>query len=246
MKHSLIAMCMLVALSSASQAQTPFLSISDGSFGPRNTNLTIQVLMVSGNWQSVYLTAQGLTSAQVADSPYSWMQGSGNHWYCADLNSIQSGSAWEFFDTASLTAPFGEPVGGNYGTMEGLRRAAWLVDTYHSEANDAAKRASLQLAVWEAVYDNFDGGGNERDAFDHTTGAFQARAAGNASHLDDQTGLAGEWFAASHGKSGRGVYAVDGQNMLGRTEIPEPSTLVLLGLGLTVAGFGIVRKRRQA
>ncbi len=47
-------------------------------------------------------------------------------------------------------------------------------------------------------------------------------------------------------RSGRGVYAVDGQNMLSRHEIPEPSTLILLGLGLTAVGEGVIHRRRKA
>jgi len=242
MKRLLIVPAMLVVFAAVAQSQTPFLSITDGVFSSRHTSVTIKVHQYgpTPGWTNVYLSSQGLVSPTVASHPtYSWMEGTGNQWYCVDLNSFQGGSVWDFYDTAMLTAPFGSSA-GNYGTIDGLRRAAWLVNAYHDEANTATLRAALQLAVWEAVY---DGGDPTATTLDITSGGFRTDGFNNTT----VTNKAADWYAASFGKSGRGIYGVDGQNVLGRVDpIPEPSTLILLGLGLTVAGFGVVRRRRKA
>jgi len=253
MKRLLIVIAMLVAFASVAQAQlgSPFLSITDGNYWTRHTGVTVDIYRYTSPttqaWSNVYLSSQRLQSPQVNASAYSWMaDGPGayqNQWYCVDLNSFQAGNIWNFYDTHQMTAPTGDPE-GNYGTIGGLRRAAWLVDTYHDAANTSDLRAALQLAVWEAVYDGSD---PTATVLNLDAGAFRAQNIGG-SGVDANAILAKaqSYYGASAGKSGRGVYAVDGQNMLGRTEIPEPGTLILLGLGLTVAGFGIVRRRRQA
>ncbi len=244
MKRLLIVPAMLLAFAAVAQSQTPFLDITDGAFSSRHTNITIKVHQFgpTPGWTNVHLSSQGLVSGQVNASAYSWMaDGPGayqNQWYCVDLNSFQGGSVWDFYHTATLTEPFGSPA-GNYGTIEGLRRAAWLVNTYHDEANTATLRAALQLAVWEAVY---DGGDPTATTLDITAGDFRTEGFNNST----VTNKAASWYAESFGKSGHGIYGVDGQNVLGRSEIPEPGTLILLGLGLTVAGVGVIRRRRKA
>ncbi len=249
MKRTLIVMAMLVAFASVAQATngSPFLSISDGSFASNSHLATATVWMHSnnsegGSWRpNIILSSQRLASNQAVDAGYGWLVGQGNHWYCADLNSTQAGTDWGFYDTHQMTQPTGTPT-GNYGTMAGLRRAAWLIDTYHDDAmGTPITRAALQIAVWEAVY---DGGDPSTTELILNEGDFQAHSISASS--DDIIAQASTWYAASAGRSGRGVYAVDGQNLLSRTEIPEPSTLILLGLGLTAAGVGVIRRRRKA
>ncbi len=246
MKQLTIFLALLCAASAlAEAAPIPFLNITDGAFSSRHNNVTIQVWNhngTGGQWSNVYLSSQRLLSPTVTSSPYSWMADSGeyqNQWYCVDLNSFQGGSVWDFYDTADMSDTFGSPA-GNYGTIEGLRRAAWLVDTYHDQADNADLRAALQLAVWESVY---DGGDPTTTVLDISDGDFKARNFGRT----DIVNQASLWFAESAGRSGRGIYGVDGQNVLGRVDpIPEPGTLILLGLGLTVAGVGVIRRRRTA
>lgn len=114
------------------------------------------------------------------------------------------------------------------GTTPGAGgRAAWLVNTYAFEAStDRYKAAGLQIAVWNTMY---------------AAGAFSISAAPDAmrwaadylGHLGSNTAT-GIYFNAALGA---------GQDQIGT---PEPASILLLAIGLSMAlGFGY-RVKRQA
>ncbi len=242
MKHLVIVLTLLVAFGAVAEATpTPFLSIDDGTSTRIDTNPTAWIRLYGGHdtWVQTSLNPFTMTSQQIPSS-YSWLLE--NHWYCVDLNeaNVPEPIAWDFYDTATLDEPFGKPSGQGYiyGSIAGLRRAAWLLDTYHGDVSSSpTRRAALQLAIWEAVYDN-------DLVLDLGDGLFMASASEGGSPLTGAVvDFAVEYYEASYGRSGRGVYAVDGQNLLGRTEIPEPGTLILLGIVILAGGIGAVRRR---
>jgi hypothetical protein len=112
-------------------------------------------------------------------------------------------------------------------------RAAWLYNSFAPAAATNLSAASLQLAIWDVVYDNGDGlsTGNFR-----YTGGLDALAGSQAS----------SFITASAGKSSTADYLKPtgcyGQGML--HAVPEPGTLSLLGLSLlSIAGLKIRRRR---
>jgi len=240
MKRLLIVLALVVAVTSVAQAHPPlgWFHQSSATYGTVGTSFhTTKIWQYDGSdwgWSSsnVDINAQSLTLTHEHDYI------PGGHWYCVDLNAYQRHGDFWFYDTAGSAVPDGYPA-GEYGTIEGVRRAAWLIEKYHDDGLESSQhRAALQLAVWEAVYDN-------QATLDLNTGDFRAQTL-SSTDWTNTVNIATEWYADSSGESGRGVYAIDGQNLLGRTEIPEPGTLILLGLGLTAAGVGVIRRRRKA
>jgi hypothetical protein len=105
-------------------------------------------------------------------------------------------------------------------------RAAWLVNTYASEAStDNDKAAGLQIAVWNTMY---------------AAGAFSISAPVNAMN----------WAATYLGTLGTntatGIY-FDAATGTGQDQIPtpEPASILLLAIGMSMAlGFGYLMKRQ--
>jgi hypothetical protein len=112
-------------------------------------------------------------------------------------------------------------------------RAAWLYNSFAPAAATNLSAASLQLAIWDVVYDNGDG--LSTGSFRYT-GGLDALASSQAS----------SFIAASAGKSSAAGYLKPtgsyGQAML--HTVPEPGTLGLLGLSLvSLAGLKMRRRR---
>jgi hypothetical protein len=117
----------------------------------------------------------------------------------------------------------------------GLALAAKILASGFNSATTADQQAGLQLAMWDALYDN-------GSSFNSTTGNMKVVSGVNAATLS---------FAASYysaGVSSNPTTAVElfsstgsgGQNQL--HVVPEPATLAILGLG----AFGLIRRRKSA
>jgi hypothetical protein len=116
-------------------------------------------------------------------------------------------------------------------------RVAWLYRTYVSQATTQTKAAALQLAIWEVLVD--DGDGFASGNFRYTGG------------LPSLTGTeAQNMIAASVGKNSSSAMVLRSTGQYGQamiaTPVPEPTSLILLGLGLGFSIAGILSVRRRS
>jgi hypothetical protein len=138
---------------------------------------------------------------------------------CGDLGNTISGGqqwAWNGQSTASMPAPY--------------QKAGQIVSTFFGTALTNNEGAALQLAVWEAIYDN---------GFDLSSGNFQYND-NNAT----VSALALTFY--NGGLSGSALYLAPqpsnaGQGQLTVNPVPEPGTMAALGLG----ALAFIRRRRK-
>jgi len=113
--------------------------------------------------------------------------------------------------------------------------AAWLVYTYdpffgknkfNEKVGDVV--AALQLAVWSTVVDDFGIGKKNSDAINSIYSDMREEL--SRAEFD---GLQGMFYAAINST---------GQNQLVAAPVPEPATMLLMGIGLL--GLGVVGRKR--
>jgi hypothetical protein len=154
--------------------------------------------------------------------------------YCVDVSRNLS-DPQEISNIRSTTG-FNSSVNGfASGAAEGGAKAAWLFDTYAagirastgSTANVQA--AALQVAIWEAIYDNNNNlaGGN---FILNTTGAVRTQA--NA-YLTSLYGAQNGGYFTSVGTILEVVSPNSGQDQI-VARVSEPSTLLMMGVAFLV------------
>jgi hypothetical protein len=145
--------------------------------------------------------------------------------YCVDLDHMIS-LPTEYHVTESNTS-----------TINNGARIAWLYKNYSPVATSSGVAAALQLAIWEVLVDNGDGlnSGNFR-----YSGGLSSFAGSQAQTM----------LAASLDKSESSARVLRATGPYGQTMIappvPEPTSLVLLALGVGFSVAGLVTRRRSA
>lgn len=142
--------------------------------------------------------------------------------YCVDLGNY-------FYWNKRYTADVGQP-------SNLYREAAWLVRQYDPLTGNAYLGASLddvqtkniamtlQLAIWKTLY---------KDDFSPVAGGDVALFREMRASLDQ---------IGTFDPSGFFVAEIDGQDQLVAAPVPEPATMLLMGIGLL--GLGVVGRKR--
>ena len=195
-------------LGAASLANAQSLQFMGMQLGNPNTG----IVSLDGNSENVYMGA--LTFSNGTDSIVT---------YCADLSSPLNNNSNPY--SVDL-------VDQSNGT--GLALAAKILATNYTTATNADQQQGLQLAIWEALYDN-------NATFDYSSGRLQVVSGVGAPAL----GFAASSYTAGIGNTPTTAVELFSANSPGGQSqihvVPEPASLAALGLG----AFGLVVRRRK-
>jgi len=231
MRHLIWAIALGAMLIGSAQAVTISLCSYDNSY----TADTI----IDDNTHWVYIGAFRLNIAGYTGAQEAW---------CVDLKQNVSGSAWD------AVQKFTTPTALDDGRRADRAMGALWVN--RASATDAQRRAALQLAIWEALYDGFGsnpfGSGRFRvsNVFNGTN-----RSSINSTVLSLAQGFLQTWSGLSvlngtlfdaplpgSGTRSQDFILTPGSGFVPQgSPIPEPGTFVLMALGLL--GVGRLIKR---
>jgi hypothetical protein len=146
--------------------------------------------------------------------------------YCVDVNNPISKANNPYTDVILNPITIDS---GNY------LHAAWLMDQYVADATTNKQKAGLQLAIWDAIYDNFKNLTPNIEE-EGTIGYFYDHYFTEAVDNEIMWSSLGYQYAYTS-------YSYSAQDLLVQMNpVPEPGTMLLLGMG--IAGLGAAGRKR--